>query len=155
MRVVSFLDGWPPSRVKKALAGLPIAHGYTVVVKPLYYRKRPSLRALCNFDDKIIVLQIPEEFRSFNTRVYYAAQRLPGKAIRFRWLSELVRFRTRRDVMRFLYCHEYFHWYMWEVLGRQSGAETACDRFALENFRRRRVPAPAGIQVRSRLREAG
>jgi hypothetical protein len=31
------------------------------------------------------------------------------------------------------------HWYLKERLGRKSAAETACDRFALRNYRRRRV----------------
>jgi hypothetical protein len=31
------------------------------------------------------------------------------------------------------------HWYLYEVLGKGSAAETACDRFALRNFRRRYV----------------
>jgi hypothetical protein len=39
-------------------------------------------------------------------------------------------------VLRFLYCHEWMHWYLREVLGRKSAAETACDRFALRNYRR-------------------
>ena len=47
--------------------------------------------------------------------------------------------RTRRDVLRFLYCHEWLHWYMREIRRWRSGAETACDRFALRNFRRRQV----------------
>jgi hypothetical protein len=53
------------------------------------------------------------------------------------WVSENVTFRTRRDVLRFLYCHEWLHWYLREVLGRRAMAEAACDRFALRNFRRR------------------
>jgi hypothetical protein len=59
--------------------------------------------------------------------------------MQFSWVSENVAFRTRRDVLRFLYCHEWLHWYMREVRRWRSGAETACDRFALRNFRRRRV----------------
>jgi hypothetical protein len=31
------------------------------------------------------------------------------------------------------------HWYLHEVLRKGSSAETACDRFALRNFRRRVV----------------
>jgi hypothetical protein len=31
------------------------------------------------------------------------------------------------------------HWYLKERLGRKSAAETACDRFALRNYRRRTV----------------
>ena len=40
------------------------------------------------------------------------------------------------EVIRFLYCHEYYHYYLHEVLGRKGAAETACDRFALKYFRR-------------------
>ena len=29
-----------------------------------------------------------------------------------------------RDVVRFLYCHEWMHWYLKERLGRKSAAET-------------------------------
>jgi len=42
-------------------------------------------------------------------------------------------------VLRFLYCHEWMHWYLREELGRKSAAETTCDRFALRNYRRRQV----------------
>jgi hypothetical protein len=31
------------------------------------------------------------------------------------------------------------HWYLKERLGKRSSAETACDRFALWNYRRRVV----------------
>ena len=44
-------------------------------------------------------------------------------------------------MLRFLYCHEWMHWYLREQLGRKSAAETACDRFALRNYRRREVSA--------------
>ena len=50
-------------------------------------------------------------------------------------------FRTPREVLRFLYLHEWMHWYLKEVLGTRSAAETACDRFALRNYRRRAVTA--------------
>jgi hypothetical protein len=42
-------------------------------------------------------------------------------------------------VLRFVYLHEWLHWYLREVQGMRAGAETACDRFALRNFRRRQV----------------
>jgi hypothetical protein len=42
-------------------------------------------------------------------------------------------------VLRFLYCHEWMHWYLRERLGRKAAAETACDRFALLNYRRSTV----------------
>jgi hypothetical protein len=50
-----------------------------------------------------------------------------------------VTFRTQREVLRFLYLHEWMHWYLKERLGKRSGAETACDRFALRNYLRRSV----------------
>ena len=40
---------------------------------------------------------------------------------------------------------EWLHWYLREVLGRRSGAETACDRFALRNFQRPRVVAADAV----------
>src|SRR6185436_19314773 len=49
--------------------------------------------------------------------------------------TEGVTFRTPREVLRFLYCHEWMHWYLRERLGRKSAAETTCDRFALRNYR--------------------
>lgn len=154
MRVDSVLEGWTRARVRQALRGLPVAHGYRVEIRPLRFRSRPSLRALCDFEARLIVIQVPEPFRPFTVPVYYRARRLPGAIIRFRWYARRVTFRTRREVIRFLYCHEYFHWYLWEVCGRRSAAETACDRFALENFRRRlRVVVPVDAPVRSRLRE--
>ena len=73
-------------------------------------------------------------------------------------------FRLRREVLRFLYCHEWMHWYLYEVLSKRSSAETACDRFALRNFRRpevtradadlalsRRRPSAAGTRRRARI----
>lgn len=148
--IVSSLPGWPSSRVREALRGLPLAHKYRVVVKPLRYRTRPTLQAMCDLARREIVIQVPEPFHIFTLPVYNRAKRLPGRRMRFRWYSKPVTFRSRREVIRFLYCHEYFHWYLWEVLNRNAGAETACDRFALENFRRRVwVTLPSEIPVRS------
>lgn len=121
------------------LAGLPDARGYQVQVIPLRYRERPHLSAWTDFEDRTITLQIPEPFFPFGEVVPYAARRRPGKGIRFIWLTEGVTFRTPRDVLRFLYLHEWMHWYLKERLGRKSRAETACDRFALRNYRRRTV----------------
>jgi hypothetical protein len=59
--------------------------------------------------------------------------------MKFIWLTEGVTFRTPREVLRFLYLHEWMHWYLKERLGKKSRAETACDRFALRNYRRRVV----------------
>jgi hypothetical protein len=47
--------------------------------------------------------------------------------------------RAPREVLRFLWCHEWYHWYLKETLGRKSHAETACDRFALRNYLRGHV----------------
>ncbi len=59
--------------------------------------------------------------------------------MRFIWLTEGITFRTRRQVLRFLYLHEWMHWHLREERGTRSAAETACDRFALWNYRRRTV----------------
>ena len=123
----------------RALEGLPTPGDYQVVVKALRYRARPSLSALCEFDERRIVLRVPEPFRPFDEIVYHAARRKPGAGWAFEWVSETVPFRQRREVLRFLYCHEWMHWYLREMLGRRSGAETACDRFALRNFQRPQV----------------
>ncbi len=112
------------------------------MVKPLRYRTQPSLSALCEFDVHRIVLRVPQPFRPFDEIVYHAARRKPGPGWAFEWVSEIVNFQEPRDVLRFLYCHEWMHWYLREVLGKRSGAETACDRFALRNFRRARVGLP-------------
>jgi hypothetical protein len=71
--------------------------------------------------------------------VPYGAVRRDGRRIRFIWLTEGLTFRTPRQVLRFLYLHEWMHWYLKERLGRKSHAETTCDRFALWNYQRRVV----------------
>ncbi len=139
MKVRSDLAGLATERAVALLDGLPRATGYLVVVKPLRYRERPHLSAWTSFEDQQIVLQVPEPFFPFGEVVPYAARRRPGKGIRFIWLTEGVTFRTPRQVLRFLYLHEWMHWYLRERLGKKSQAETACDRFALRNYRRRVV----------------
>jgi hypothetical protein len=134
----SELAGYSSAEARRALDGLPRCD-YDVVIKPLRYRWSPHLAARCEFEDRRIVLQVPMPFRAFKEPVVFAAQRKRGEGMRFAWASETVRFRGRRDVLRFLYCHEWMHWYLHEVLGKASAAETACDRFALRNFRRRVV----------------
>jgi len=125
--------------VRSMLAAFPRAQGYDVTVKPLRYRTRAHLAGITLFEERRIILQVPDPFHPFRERVQYGARRASGKGLRFRWLWEDVLFRTRRDVIRFLYCHEWYHWYLKEVLGQKSAAETACDRFALRNFRRQKV----------------
>lgn len=137
--VRSDLHGLKVKDVRRALSGLPSPGDYRVVIKPLRYRTRPHLSGLCEFDVGRIIVRIPEPFRPFHEAVYFGARRKPGAGMRFAWKSEMVRFRTRRDVLRFVYLHEWLHWYLREMLGKRAGAETACDRFALRNFRRRQV----------------
>jgi hypothetical protein len=139
MKIRSDLDGFSGEQALRALEGLPAPGDYEVVVKALRYRSRPSLSALCEFDVRRIVLRVPEPFRPFDEIVYHAARRKPGPGWNFEWVSETIPFRQRREVLRFLYCHEWMHWYLREALGRRSGAETACDRFALRNFQRPQV----------------
>ena len=121
------------------LAGLPDVRGFEVLVKPLRYRWRPHLSAMTDFEGRRIVLQLPEPFLPFGEVVAYGAKRRPGKALRFIRLTEGVTFRTPREVLRFLYLHEWMHWYLHRNHGRGNSAETTCDRFALRNYRRRRV----------------
>jgi hypothetical protein len=139
VKITSTFEPVPPDAVAHALRGLPPADGYAVHVKPLRYRQRPHLSAWTDFDERSITLQVPEPFFPFGEVVAYAAKRRPGKGLKFIWLTEGVTFRTPREVLRFLYCHEWMHWYLREELGKKSAAETACDRFALRNYRRRSV----------------
>lgn len=139
MRVTSELDDLSPPEIRRALTGLPDARGYRLHVVPLRYRDRPHLSAWTDFEERRITLQVPRPFYPFGEVVPYAARRRPGKGIRFIWLTEGVTFRTPREVLRFLYLHEWMHWYLKERLGKRSRAETACDRFALRNYRRRTV----------------
>jgi len=124
----------PAWAARDMLGGLPDSDGYRVVVAPLRYRSRPHLAARTEFDARRIVLQVPTPFLPFGEIVPYAARRVPGGRMRFVWLTEGVTFRAPREVLRFLYCHEWMHWYLRERLGRKSAAETACDRFALRNY---------------------
>src|SRR5258708_19287714 len=139
MVVRSELAGLTDAEARRILGGLPRGEGYEVVVKALGYRSRPHLAARCEFEERRIVLQVPVPFRPFKEPVIFAARRMRGPRMRFAWASETVSFRLRREVLRFLYCHEWMHWYLYEVLRKRASAETACDRFALRNFRRPQV----------------
>jgi hypothetical protein len=108
-------------------------------VKPLRYREKPHLAALTDFVERTITLQVPEPFYPFGEVVAFGAKRRPGRWLRFIWLTEGVTFRTPREVLRFLYLHEWMHWYLHVHHGRGTSAETTCDRFALANYRRRTV----------------
>ena len=127
------------ARFRAYLKGLPEADGYEAVVRPLRYRTRPHLAAYTEFEDKRITIQVPEPFLPFGEIVQYGAKRIAGKGMRFVWLSEGLTFTTQREVVRFLYCHEWYHYFLKEERGQKSAAETACDRFALQNYRRRSV----------------
>ena len=151
MQIRSEFPDLTAATARRLLAGLPPT-GYEVVIKPLRYRTRPHLAALCDFDGRQITLQVPTPFRPFKEVVYHGARRKRGKGMHFSWLSENVMFRSRRDVLRFLYCHEWLHWYLHEELKKKSSAETACDRFALHNFRRPRVTVDDADLALSRSR---
>ncbi|HEX3508632.1 MAG TPA: hypothetical protein VHW94_09605 [Candidatus Dormibacteraeota bacterium] len=151
MIVRSELAGFSDVDARRTLEGLPRAGDYEVVVKPLRYRTRPHLAARCEFEEHRIVLQVPIPFKPFKEPVIFAARRKRGPGLRFAWASETVSFRLRREVLRFLYCHEWMHWYLYEALGRRASAETACDRFALRNFRRPQVTtADADLALKRR-----
>jgi hypothetical protein len=119
-RLTSTVPGFSVEDAREALEGLPPATGYSVHVIPLRYREKPHLSAWTQFNDKTITIQIPEPFFPFGEIVPYAARRKPGrgKKLRFIWLTEGITFRTPREVVRFLYCHEWMHWYLRERLGR-------------------------------------
>jgi hypothetical protein len=137
MTVTSAIGDLPPDEIRRTLAGLPPAEGYDLHVKYLRYRERPHLSAWTDFTDRSITLQIPEPFLPFGEIVPYGAMRRPGSGkgkLRFIWLTEGITFREPREVLRFLYCHEWMHWYLREELGRKGAAETTCDRFALRNY---------------------
>jgi hypothetical protein len=153
----SVVAGLSNADARRAVEGLPRT-AYEVLVKPLRYRTGPHLAALCEFKERRIVLQVPMPFRPFKEPVIFAARRKRGAGMRFAWASETVPFRSRRDVLRFLYLHEWMHWYLHEVLGKKSAAETACDRFALRNFRRRTVStvdADVALKRQTRRLKAG
>jgi SAM-dependent methyltransferase len=131
------LPRWSPARVERLLEGLPQARGYDVEVKPLRWRKRPHVQAFCDFVDKRITIQVPVPFYPFKEHVPYRAKRVRRRRrLYFRWFWRTVWFDRPDELIRYLYLHEYYHWYLREVRGKRSGAETACDRFALQQLGR-------------------
>ena len=106
MAVRSTLPTHPPLKVREILRGLPTATGYTVTVKPLRYRTGPHLQAFTYWDHPEIVVQVPEPFRPFREELEVGA-----------WGRTRVLFRTRREVIRFLYLHEFCHWWLYLTHG--------------------------------------
>jgi hypothetical protein len=129
------LPRWSPERVQRLLNGLPKARGYEVEVKPLRWRTRPHVQAFCEFNNHKIIIQIPTPFFPFEEDVPYRAKRIRRRRRwHFRWYWRKLRFERPDELVKFLYLHEYYHWYLREVRGKRSGAETACDRFALQRL---------------------
>ena len=139
MRIASKHPRIDASAFREMISGLPDAEGYEVSLRPLRYRTSPHLAAETDYEQRTIVIRLPEPFYPFGDTVAYGAKRIAAKGLRFIWLSEGVTFRTPRDVVRFLYCHEWMHWFLHERLGRKGSAETICDRFALRNYLKRTV----------------
>ncbi len=135
MAVRSTLPTHPPFKVRETLRGLPTATGYTVTVKPLRYRKEPHLQAFTFWTHPEILIQVPEPFRPFREVVDLGTQGEPK-----------VHFPTRRDVIRFLYLHEFCHWWLYLTHGWGAAAEIACDRYAYANYRRRTLVLPPSIR---------
>jgi hypothetical protein len=155
MRVSSALPDLSADDARRMLGGLPEPGDYEVVVKALRYRDRPHLAAWTDFEDRSITLQVPEPFLPFGEIVPYGARRRAGSPKgrpRFVWLTEGITLRTREEVLRFSYCHEWMHWWLKERRGTASAAETTCDRFALHNFRRRLVTEDDAVAALRRRR---
>lgn len=155
MNVTSAIPELPPVEIQRMLEGLPSADGYDLHVKYLRYREKPHLSAWTDFTDRSITLQVPEPFLPFGEVVPYGAMRRPGAGkgkLRFIWLTEGLTFREPREVLRFLYCHEWMHWYLREQLGRKAAAETTCDRFALRNYLKAEVTEADVKEALSRRR---
>ena len=136
MAVRSTLPSHPPLRVRETLRGLPMATGYVVTVKPLRYRSEPHLQAFTFWDHPEIVIQVPEPFYPFSEVVDLGALGRPR-----------VGFPTRRDVIRFLYLHEFCHWWLYLTHGWGAAAEVACDRYAFANYRRRAIVRPPKVRT--------
>lgn len=137
MAVRSTLPSHSAEKVRDVLRGLPMATGYRLAVKALRYRTRPHLQAFTFWDRPEMVIQVPEPFRPFVELVDLGAYGRP-----------LVRFSTRRDVIRFLYLHEFCHYWLYLLHGWGTSAEVQCDRYAFANYRRRGLVMPPRIRAR-------
>ena len=125
MAVRSTLPSHTAAAIRAVLRGLPMATGYRVTVKPLRYRTRPHLVAFTFWESAEMLIQVPEPFRPFREFVDLGTRGFP-----------LVPFRTRREVIRFLYLHEFCHWWLYLTHGWGTSAEILCDTYAFDNFRR-------------------
>ena len=136
MAVRSTLPTHSPAKIREILRGLPSATGYTVTVKPLRYRTAPHLQAFTFWEDPEMLIQVPEPFVPFAEIVDLGSLGRP-----------LVRFRTRREVIRFLYLHEFCHWWNYLTYGWGGAAEIACDRYAYANYRKRGAVRPPSMRT--------
>src|ERR1700682_5126233 len=98
----SRVSGVDADTLRRWLADLPPPVGYGVSARPLRYRQAPHLAAFCWYEDRLIELQVPEPFHAWDEKVYVRARRKPGRRLAFQWFSLTIRFRTRREVLRFL-----------------------------------------------------
>jgi hypothetical protein len=137
MAVRSTLPTHSSEKLREILRGLPMATGYRLTVKPLRYRTRPHLQAFTFWDRPEMVLQVPEPFVPFAEIVDLGSYGRP-----------LVQLRTRRDVIRFLYLHEFCHYWLFLVHGWGTAAEVQCDRYAYVNYRKRGIVLPPRIRAR-------
>jgi hypothetical protein len=137
MAVRSTLPTHPAAKVREVLRRLPVVTGYTVTIKPLRYRTRPHLQAFTFWDRPEMLIQVPEPFRPFREVVDLGTLGMP-----------VVMFRTRREVIRFLYLHEFCHWWLYLLHGWGTAAEIACDRYAYTNYRRLGLVLPPTFRWR-------
>ena len=142
MSVRSTLPTHSAEKVRDILRGLRMATGYRLVVKPLRYRTRPHLQAFTFWDKPVMILQVPEPFVPFAEIVDLGSLGRP-----------LVQFRTRRDVIRFLYLHEFCHYWLFLTHGWGTSAEVQCDRYAFANYRKRVTVSPPRVRRGERLGE--
>ena len=102
----------PPIGRREPCSGLPPADGYARAREAAALpraaapvgvdRLRSSARSRCRCPSRS-----SRSARSCRTRRSAG----PGTGMRFIWLTEGVTFRTPREVLRFLYCHEWMHVY--------------------------------------------
>src|SRR5260370_9464616 len=67
--------------LRRWLSDLPPPTGYGVIARPLRYRQAPHLAAFCWYDHRLIELQVPEPFRTWNEKVSYRPPRKPRRRL--------------------------------------------------------------------------